>query len=137
MSKYENQVFTRVIGNQLKVLEDIRVEKNYPNRSDVIREAIEQYIQNEGNAIGSRRHFNRSMGGLLNSLKEIFLIAFTWLLVLVAQGFSSLLRAITKEEDKWNPMEMIADASKITVQQYPKISTTIDEIRKAQKRDGD
>lgn len=42
-SKNNHQVFTRITEEQIKQLEQLRVSKKYEHRSDVIRDAIEQY----------------------------------------------------------------------------------------------
>lgn len=135
-NKNEYQVFTRINVHQLNQLEQLQALKNYPNRSDVVRDAIEQYIQNEGNVIGSRRHFNSTMATLLSELKEIILITFTWMLVLVAQGFTSLLRALSKQDQDFKPMDLIVESSKIAIKQYPTIRTTIEEMRGANDEEG-
>lgn len=133
--QYEHQIFTRISNTQLNSLEQVRVKKKYQYQSEVVRDAIEQYIQNEGNVIGSRRHFNQTMSKLLHELKEIILITFTWQLVLIAQGFTSLLRAISKEDLKLKPMDLIVESSKVAVEQYPTIRTTVEQIREARKQD--
>jgi len=127
----DHNINTRITPHQADLLDQIRVKKKYQYQSDVVREAIEQYIQNEGNVIGSRRHFNRSMGALLQSLKEIILITFTWQLVLIAQGFTTLLRAMTGDEEKWQAMDLITESSKVAMSQYPKISQTVEDMRTA------
>lgn len=134
-NKNEFQVFTRINVHQLNQLEQLQTIKNYPNRSDVVRDAIEQYIQNEGNVIGSRRHFNRTMASLLNELKEIIIITFTWMLVLVAQGLTSILNALSKGKQEFNPMDLVIESSKVAMKQYPMIRTTIEEMREAKEED--
>lgn len=136
---YDQQIFTRMTRHQVELLEQLRVKKKFPHRSDVVRDAVEQYIQNEGNVIGSRRHFNQTMRSLLNEIREIIIITFTWQLVLIAQGFSSLLKAITKEEDNdnWHPMTFINESGKVAQKQYPLIRANIEQIQEAQRQEED
>lgn len=66
--------------------------------SDLIREAIRRYLDDQEDLIGSRRHFQKSFQERIDRLEFTLGFHLNVLLHLTASGFSLTLQAITKQK---------------------------------------
>jgi Arc/MetJ-type ribon-helix-helix transcriptional regulator len=66
--------------------------------SDLIREAIRRYLDDQEDIIGSRRHFQKSFQDRVDRLEFALTFHLNVLLHLTANGFSLVLQAITKQK---------------------------------------
>jgi Arc/MetJ-type ribon-helix-helix transcriptional regulator len=66
--------------------------------SDLIREAIRRYLDDQEDIIGSRRHFQKSFQERIDRLEFALDFHLNVLLHLAASGFSLVLQAITKQK---------------------------------------
>jgi Arc/MetJ-type ribon-helix-helix transcriptional regulator len=66
--------------------------------SDLIREAIRRYLDDQEDIIGSRRHFQKSFQERIDRLEIALDFHLNVLLHLAASGFSLVLQAITKQK---------------------------------------
>jgi Arc/MetJ-type ribon-helix-helix transcriptional regulator len=66
--------------------------------SDLIREAIRRYLDDQEDLIGSRRHFQKSFQDRIDRLELALTFHLNVLLHLTASGFSLTLQAITKQK---------------------------------------
>ncbi len=66
--------------------------------SDLIREAIRYYLDNQEAIIGSRRHFSKTFQDRMDGLEFALGFHLNVLLHLVAAGFSLLLTAVAKQK---------------------------------------
>ncbi len=66
--------------------------------SDLIREAIRRYLDDQEDIIGSRRHFQKSFQDRTDHLESTLTFHLNVLLYLTAGGFSLVLQAITKQK---------------------------------------
>jgi Arc/MetJ-type ribon-helix-helix transcriptional regulator len=68
------------------------------SESDLIREAIRRYLDDQEDIIGSRRHFQKSFQDRVDRLELALAFHLNVLLHLVAGGFALTLQAITKQK---------------------------------------
>jgi Arc/MetJ-type ribon-helix-helix transcriptional regulator len=66
--------------------------------SDLIREAIRRYLDDQEDIIGSRRHFQKSFQDRLDRLEFALTFHLNVLLHLTAAGFALVLQAVTKQK---------------------------------------
>jgi Arc/MetJ-type ribon-helix-helix transcriptional regulator len=66
--------------------------------SDLIREAIRRYLDDQEDIIGSRRHFQKSFQDRLDRLEFALTFHINVLLHLTAAGFALVLQAVTKQK---------------------------------------
>lgn len=66
--------------------------------SDLIREAIRRYLDEQEDIAGSRRHFAKTFQDRIDRLENVLTFHLNVLIYLVAVGLSITLRAITKEK---------------------------------------
>lgn len=68
------------------------------SESDLIREAIRRYLDDQEDIIGSRRHFAKSFQDRIDRLEFALTFHLNVLLHLAAGGFALVLQAITKQK---------------------------------------
>ena len=68
------------------------------SESDLIREAIRRYLDDQEDIIGSRRHFQKSLQERVDRLELALAFHLNVLLHLAAGGFALVLQAITKQK---------------------------------------
>ncbi len=76
--------------------------------SDLIREAVRRYLDEQEDIIGSRRHFSKTFQDRVDRLQIALEFQLNVLLYLVATGFALLLQAATKQ--KIPPPQLIQNA---------------------------
>jgi Arc/MetJ-type ribon-helix-helix transcriptional regulator len=76
--------------------------------SDLIREAVRRYLDEQEDIIGSRRHFGKAFQDRVDRLQIALEFQLNVLLYLVATGFALLLQAAAKQ--KIPPPQLIQNA---------------------------
>jgi Arc/MetJ-type ribon-helix-helix transcriptional regulator len=64
-----HQVRTTV--EETRLLDSLREQKGFTSRSEAIRYCIQQTLENEADAIGSRRHFSRTMNARMDDVTKM------------------------------------------------------------------
>src|SRR5579859_3778117 len=78
------------------------------SESDLIREAIRRYLDDQEDLIGSRRHFAKSFQDRVERLEFALTFHLNVLLHLIAAGMAVLLTGLTKQ--KVSPAQLIRNA---------------------------
>jgi len=66
--------------------------------SDLIREAIRRYLDEQEDITGSRRHFAKTFQDRIDRFENVLTFHLNVLMYLIAVGLSIMLRAVTKEK---------------------------------------
>ena len=95
-------VHIRVSDDLLTLIDQVRIAGKHSSRADLTRTALREYLDNQGNQIGSRRHFSKSMNKRMDRLERQNLqlqANQTAIMILVAQIGTEILTGITGKED--------------------------------------
>jgi len=95
----EDRHYTRTTSQETKWLDDLRVRHNFSSRSETIRYCIQHTIEDESDAIGSRRHFSRTLNQKIDALMEEIRIANAVQLLAVTDGLTDLTNLLEEDED--------------------------------------
>lgn len=96
----EDRHYTRTTSQETKWLDDLRVRHNFASRSETIRYCIQHTIEDESDAIGSRRHFSRTLNQKIDALMEEIRIANAVQLLAVTDGLTDLTNLLEEDEDE-------------------------------------
>ena len=77
--------------DEVKQLESLRVQKGHVSRSETMRYCFLRVIEEEGDAIGSRRHFSRTMNGRLDEVSQQMAMYHEAMFIALTELFSVLL----------------------------------------------
>jgi Arc/MetJ-type ribon-helix-helix transcriptional regulator len=106
----EDRHYTRTTSQETKWLDDLRVRHNFVSRSETIRYCIQHTIEDESDAIGSRRHFSRTMNHKIDALMEEIRLANAVQLLAVTDGLTNLTNLLEEDE---NASPLVADEVRI------------------------
>ncbi len=96
------------------------------NESDLIREAIRRYLEDQEAIIGSRRHFNKTLQECLERLETALTFHLNVLLYLSGSGFSLLLQALTKQKV---PAQQLIQNAIIAARKDTSLNAQIEAVR--------
>lgn len=94
----EDRHYTRTTTQETKWLDDLRVRHNFSSRSEAIRYCIQHTIEDESDAMGSRRHFSRTMNQKLDLLIEHQRIASAVNLLALTEMITNLTNLLEEDE---------------------------------------
>jgi Arc/MetJ-type ribon-helix-helix transcriptional regulator len=104
------------------------------NESDLIREAIRRYLEDQEAIIGSRRHFSKTLQERLERLETALTFHLNVLLYLSASGFSLLLQALTKQKV---PAQQLIQNAIIAARKDASLNAQIEAVRDMPDQTGD
>jgi hypothetical protein len=120
-------------------LKQMMRHQGLPSMSDAGREAIAYYLEEMSDQIGSRRHFSRTMQkrfDMLDDFIHMHMALQTYLLAHFTAHQMSLLEQVVaglardgREPHLWKGSELLAEATKIAMQQQPGLRLTIEKMR--------
>ena len=120
-------------------LSQVMFHQGLPSMSDAGREAIRYYLDEMADQIGSRRHFSRAMQARLDELEDFvhmhmavqtYLIAhFTAQQLSLSEQIAALLAKDGRKLHIWKGSDLLAEATKIAMQQQPTLRLTVDKMR--------
>lgn len=114
----DDRHYTRTTTQETKWLDDLRVRHNFVSRSEVIRYCIQQTIEDESDAIGSRRHFSRTMNQKLDLVIEQQRISAAVNLLAITEMMTNLINLL-EEDTGTEPL----DAGQTRIELYKKSIT--------------
>ncbi len=104
------------------------------NESDLIREAIRRYLEDQEAIIGSRRHFSKTLQERLERLETALTFHLNVLLYLSGSGFSLLLQALTKQKV---PAQQLIQNAIIAARKDASLNAQIEAVRDMPDQTGD
>jgi len=110
--------YTRTTTQETKWIDDLRVRHNFSSRSEAIRYCIQQTIEDESDAIGSRRHFSRTMNHKLDMVLDQQRIGFALNLLAITEMLTGLINLLDEDEGG-DPL----DSDMVRVELYKKSVT--------------
>jgi Arc/MetJ-type ribon-helix-helix transcriptional regulator len=108
--------YTRTTPQETKWLDDLKVRNDFSSRSDAIRYCIQRTIEEESDAIGSRRHFTRTMNARLDEVIAVTTLYGAMLNVTFTESFTALINLLNEAEEGER-----LDADTLRSDLYPKI----------------
>ena len=133
MAKQTIRIYIRMSEDLHEDLLRLKRAKKLDSVSDTAREAIRFWVEEEGDAKGSRKHFNQTMRRQLMSLEQVLYAMFSVLLALIAQIGAMLLKTLDEDENNnWNASTLISDAMKVAVERNAGFRSSVRQIVKLQ-----
>ncbi|MEO1666694.1 MAG: hypothetical protein AAFU54_18800 [Chloroflexota bacterium] len=138
MAKYTDRHYTRTTANQTKWLKDLQQEKNFNAMSDAIRYCVDRTIEDESDAIGSRRHFNRTMNQKLDQVLQAQQVGIAMVIMLISEMLTALINMLNEDDEDENAVTIEADSTRLDLYkksvtgELVKIVNAIDTIQKQQ-----
>jgi len=110
----EDRHTVRTSKLQTNQLQELRVKKNLTSMSDIIRYCVEQTLEDESDAIGSRRNFSRTMNQRLDQIREDQHIGFSMVILVITEMLTRLVNLL-QEEDEGEIDEISAEEMRIVL----------------------
>jgi len=95
--------------------------------NDLARTAFRQYIDEQEDQIGSRRHFSKSLQNRLDLLEGKLLFYLDVIIFLIAGNLAVIVQAVTKDPNLQST-DRIRRAIKITFSEGPKLNAQLDAV---------
>jgi Arc/MetJ-type ribon-helix-helix transcriptional regulator len=95
----DDRHYTRTTPQETKWLDDLRVRHNFSSRSEAIRYCIQRTIEEESDAIGSRRYFSRTMNARIDEVIKMVEMHGETQFVALTELFSALLVLLNEGEE--------------------------------------
>jgi Arc/MetJ-type ribon-helix-helix transcriptional regulator len=98
----DNAIHVRISDDLMTLVDQVRIAGKHRSRADLARSALREYLDNQSDQIGSRRHFNKTMNKRMDRLERQLVqmqVTQTTTIILVAQMVSELLMATTGKDD--------------------------------------
>jgi Arc/MetJ-type ribon-helix-helix transcriptional regulator len=107
----------RTTTEETRLLDSLREQKGFTSRSATIRYCIQQTLENEADAIGSRRHFSRTMNARLDQLTENVNMVGETSYIMLTELFAALLKLLDEDapEELTDPQSMRIDLAETIV----------------------
>jgi len=96
--------------------------------NDLVRLALRQYIDDQEDVIGSRRHFSKSLQNRLDDLEGLLIFYFNILVFLLASSLAVLIQATTGDS-KIQSVSLIRTAIAAALRDGPQLSKQIQAVR--------
>ena len=122
-------VHIRVSDDLLTLIDQIRIATKHDSRADLTRTALREFLDNQGDQIGSRRHFSKSMNKRMDGLEQMLMqmqANQTATMILVAQLNSEILTATGRKDI--NPADSVKDAFDVAQEQHDNVQNRSQEI---------
>jgi hypothetical protein len=120
--KLTQKFYVRLTDQQAARIEEIRVRRGAYSTAEILREAAVEFIENESDAISSRRHFARSLQQHINRLEEQMQVIFAFQTMLMAGQFKEIHEMASDEGDEAVTVEqLLTQASRETITQFFKV----------------
>ena len=120
--KLTQKFYVRLTDQQAARIEEIRVRRGVYSTAEILREAAVEFIENESDAISSRRHFARSLQQHINRLEEQMQVIFAFQTMLMAGQFKEIHEMAADEDDETVTVEhLLTQASRETITQFFKV----------------
>ena len=133
------RIYIRLTPAMHQHLAQMMANDGYASMSDAGREAIRFYIDHRADAIGSRRHFARSMQTRLDEVEDFVHAQSAVQTYMLAQSVAQqmtlleqVLAALTQQEGelrKTKGSDVLGNAVKIAQAQQASLRTTVDKLR--------
>src|SRR5258708_963761 len=98
------------------------------SRTDLIRIAIRQYIDDQEDIIGSRRHFSKSLQNRLDQLENNLLFYLDVIIFLLAASLALIIQAVTRD-NKVQSANLIRVAIKTALPEDPILNNQVAAVR--------
>ena len=98
------------------------------SRNDLIRIAIRQYIDDQEDIIGSRRHFSKSLQNRLDQLENNLLFYLDVIIFLLAASLALIIQAVTRD-NKVQSANLIRVAIKTALTEGPILNKQVAAVR--------
>ena len=122
-------IHIRVSDDLLTLIDQVRIAEKHSSRADLTRTALRQFLDNQGDQVGSRRHFTKSMDKRMDRLERMMMQMQTnqsALMILVAQLNTDILAATGKEN--LNPADYVQDAFNVAQEQHDNIQNRSSQV---------
>ncbi len=96
--------------------------------NDLVRLALRQYIDDQEDVIGSRRHFSKSLQNRVDDLEGLLIFYFNILVFLLASSLAVLIQATTGDT-KIQSISLIRTAIASALRDGPQLSKQIQAVR--------
>lgn len=103
LTKKDDRHTVRTSALQTQQLNELRVRKGLSTMSDVLRYCVEYTLEDESDAIGSRRHFSRTMSSRMDSIEQLVLISAAVQLMATTGSVTNLTNMLEEDSDNPNP----------------------------------
>lgn len=107
----------------MTLVDQVRIAGKYRSRADLARSALREYLDNQEDQIGSRRHFSKTMNTRLDRLERQLVqmqVNQTTLMVLVAQMIGEMFQVVTGRKDL-NAAQAVKEAFDVAQLQHENI----------------
>ena len=91
MDKKDQRHQVRLTEDETALLDTFRAQKGHTSRSETLRYCFLQVMDNEGDAIGSRRHFSKTMNRRLDEVSQQMAMYHEAMFIALTELFSVLL----------------------------------------------
>ena len=91
MDKKDQRHQLRLTEDETVLLDTFRAQKGHTSRSETLRYCFLQVMDNEGDAIGSRRHFSKTMNRRLDEVSQQMAMYHEAMFIALTELFSVLL----------------------------------------------
>ena len=120
--KLTKKFYVLLTDQQAARIEEIRVRRGAYSTAEILREAAVQFLENESDAISSRRHFSRSLQQHVGRLEEQIQVIFAFQTMLMAGQFKEIHDLASDEGDGSVTVEhLLTQASRETITQFFKM----------------
>ena len=126
----DNAIHVRISDDLMTLVDQVRIAGKHRSRADLARSALREYLDNQSDQIGSRRHFNKTMNKRMDRLERKLVqmqVNQTATIILVAQMVSELLMTTTGKDDL-NAALAVKEAFDVTQLQHENIQNRSQEI---------
>ena len=124
-AKYTESIMIRATPEMKDRMESIAMNKGFAYVVQAWRDAADQYIEAEGDAIGSRRLFSRQMGQKLNEMEQRLSVLMLLSVKSNVGGFATLLEALNAPGD-WSQDKLFTDLLGNLLREYPRMKQSLE-----------
>jgi len=118
-TKLTQKFYVRLTDQQAARIEEIRVRKGIYSTAEVLRQAAVEYLEDESDAISSRRHFSKSLQQSVSRLEEQIQVIFAFQTLLMAGQFKEIHDLASDDGNTAITVEqLLAQASRETITQF-------------------
>ena len=129
-SKYTER-YTLIVTEEMdrKLQQLLDKQDRSVSLSDLLRTAIREYIDDQEDVIGSRRHFSKSLQNRLDQLENNLLFYLDVIIFLLAANLAVIVMAVTRDP-KVQSTNLIRVALKTALTEGPVLNQQIAAVRK-------
>jgi hypothetical protein len=129
----------RCTPRETELLDSLRARKGFSSRSETLRYCLQTVADNETDAIGSRRHFSRTMHTRMDTLEAKVEMNTEVMLLGLTELFSALLVLLNEggETEATDPQQMRIDIMQKTVEKMPQLMSMLRTLEKNRRKQAD